>query len=66
MKTEMNMNELEQVNGGNFLDDVKDVLKRLIPNPFAPEKPLVPMIPEPVIAEASRKDPVFRSMPELG
>jgi len=53
MDTEMKVNELEQVNGGNSLDDVKDVLKKLIPNPFAPapEKPIFPIIPEPVIAK---------------
>ena len=38
MKTEMkdnmrelNMNEMEQVNGGNILDDVKDLLNKLFP-----------------------------------
>jgi len=46
MNTEMNLNELEQVNGGDFIDDVKDALKKLIPKPFAPEEPIIP----PVIA----------------
>ena len=65
MKTDMNLNELEQVNGGNFLDDIKDALKKIIPNPFEPPKPVIPIpkFPEPVIA---KKDPVFPSMPELG
>lgn len=51
----MNMNELEPVNGGNFLDDMKDILKKLNPFknepiitiPLNPEKP-EPMIPEPI------------------
>ena len=51
MNTEkMNLNELEQANGGNFLDDIKEALKRLIPNPFAPEKPIIPDYPKPIIA----------------
>ena len=62
----MNLNELEQLSGGTFLDDVKEALKRLIPNPFAPEKPSIPMRPEPIIATEAKKDPVFKSMPELG
>ena len=53
----MNLNELEQANGGNFLDDIKDILKKLNPFkneptitiPLNPEKP-EPMIPDPVIA----------------
>ncbi len=47
----MNLNELEQVNGGNFLDDIKDILKKL--NPFKNEPtikiPLNPDKPEPMI-----------------
>ena len=47
----MNLNELEQVNGGNLLDDVKDALKKLnpfkneltIPNPLNPETPEEPI-----------------------
>ena len=46
----MNLNELEQASGGNFLDDIKEALKRLIPNPFAPEKPIIPDYPKPIIA----------------
>ena len=53
----MNLNELEQVNGGNFLDDIKDILKKLNPFkneptikiPLNPDKP-EPMIPNHVIA----------------
>lgn len=53
----MNLNELEQANGGDFIDDVKDVLKKL--NPFKNEPPITiplnpekpePIIPDPVIA----------------
>ena len=48
----LDMNELEQANGGNFLDDIKDILKKIIPNPFAPKEPLFPNLPEnPVIAD---------------
>ncbi len=51
----MNLNELDQANGGDFIDDVKDVLKKLNPFkneptikiPLNPEKP-EPMIPEPI------------------
>ena len=54
MKTEMNLNELEQVNGGNFVVDVKGYLKKIfdpskpepiIPDPFVPETPIVPTLP---------------------
>lgn len=41
----MKVNELEQANGGDFIDDVKDVLKKL--DPFKDE----PIIPDPVIAK---------------
>ena len=49
MKTEMNINELEQVNGGNFLDDVKGYLKKIF-NPTKPE-PIIPNIPDPFVPE---------------
>ncbi len=50
--------DLENAAGGDFIDDVKDVLKKLnpfkdeptFPNPLNPEKP-EPMIPDPVIAK---------------
>ena len=42
---EMKVNELEQANGGDFIDDVKDVLKKL--DPFKDES----IIPDPVIAK---------------
>ena len=39
---ELNGKEMEQVSGGNFLDDLQDVLKRILPkpndNPFDPKK----------------------------
>ena len=47
MKTELKEIEMEQVNGGNIFDDVKNILKKLIRDPFEREKPIVP---EPVIA----------------
>ena len=51
MKTnELNMNEMEQVNGGNFFSDVKDLLLKLIPDHFEIGKPINPATPEPVIA----------------
>lgn len=51
----LSLNELEQVNGGNLLDDVKDALKKLnpfkneptIPNPLNPETP-DPIVPDPI------------------
>lgn len=50
MKTELKTNEMEQVNGGNIFDDVKDILKKLIPYPFKPEEPTRPIIPDQLIA----------------
>ena len=54
MKTnELKVNQMEQVTGGNFLDDAKEVLKKIIkniPNPFEPKKPELPIKPNPVIA----------------
>ena len=47
---ELKLNEMEQISGGNFIDDVKDVLKKIFPNPLEPTKPVVPIIPEPLIA----------------
>ena len=40
MKTELKANEMEQVNGGNIFADLKDILKKLIPDPFEPGKPV--------------------------
>ena len=41
----MKVNELEQANGGDFIDDVKDVLKKL--DPFKEES----IIPDPAITK---------------
>ena len=42
----MEAKNLENAAGGDFIDDVKDVLKKLITNPFEGPKPVIP----PVIA----------------
>ena len=55
-ENELNINEMEHVSGGNFIDDIKDVLNKIIPK----------VKPDPVIAAEAKKDPVFKSMPELG
>lgn len=47
---ELKLNEMEQISGGSFIDDVKDVLKKIFPNPLESPKPTVPIIPEPLIA----------------
>ena len=36
MKTELKANEMEQVNGGNFIDCLKGALKIAFPNPYEP------------------------------
>lgn len=51
----LSLNELEQVNGGNLLDDVKDALKKL--NPFKNE----PTIPNPLNPETP-EEPIARGM----
>ena len=50
MKTELKANEMEQVNGGNFFDDIKNVLGIIIPKPFDPKTPTKPIIPDQPIA----------------
>ena len=50
MKTELKANEMEQVSGGNIFDDIKDVLRIIVPKPFDPKVPTKPIIPEPLIA----------------
>ena len=37
---ELKLNEMEQISGGNFIDDVKDVLKTIFLDPFAPGYPI--------------------------
>ena len=47
MKTnELNENQMEQVTGGGLLDDVKDYLLNLFPNPFEPVIPEKPVSPD--------------------
>ena len=56
--TELKVNEMEQASGGNFFEDVKNVLKKIfpdprkpiIPDPFEPGHPVIPTLPEPMIA----------------
>ena len=43
MKTEMNINEMEQVNGGNFIEDAANFIKKKIQEVYD-------LIPKPVIA----------------
>ena len=51
MKTnELKLNEMEQISGGNILDDVKDVLKKNFPDSLEPLKPRDPTPLNPVIA----------------
>lgn len=51
MKTnELNMNEMEQVNGGNFFADLEEVLRRIFQEPAKPTIPSIPNSPNPVIA----------------
>ena len=50
MKTELKVNEMEQVNGGNSLDDIKNVLRIIVPKPFDPKIPTKPIIPDQLIA----------------
>lgn len=45
---ELNGKEMEQVSGGNFLDDLQDVLKRILPKPLKPDDN--PFDPKKVIA----------------
>ena len=50
MKTnELNMNEMEQVNGGNFFADLEEVLRRIFQNPTKPDIPDRPISPNPVM-----------------
>ena len=50
MKTnELNMKELEQVNGGNFFADLEDVLRNIFHVPAKPTVPCDLATPEPLI-----------------
>ena len=51
MKTnELKLNEMEQTSGGNILDDVKDILKKIFPDPLKPLRPDDQTPVNPVIA----------------
>ncbi len=46
MKKEMNLEELEMVNGGNILDDIVDHVKKTIVD-------IIKSVPRPIIANAA-------------
>ena len=51
MKTsELKVNEMEQVSGGNFFADLEDVLRRIFQDIPYPPKPGEPASPKPVTA----------------
>ena len=51
MKTsELKVNEMEQVSGGNFFADLEDVLRRIFEDIPYPPKPGEPVPPKPVTA----------------
>ena len=51
MKTnELKVNEMEPVSGGSIIDDVKDILKKIFPDPLDPLKRFTPDFQEPKIA----------------
>ena len=47
---ELSESELEQISGGNILDDVKDILKKIFPDPLKPLRPDDQTPVNPVIA----------------
>ncbi|MBR3017705.1 MAG: hypothetical protein IKH57_11640 [Clostridia bacterium] len=50
MKTyELNMNEMEQVNGGNILSDLVKAQRDIFQRPVKPTIPSIPTPPVPVI-----------------
>ena len=49
MKT-MELNEMEQVNGGNFFADLEEVLRKIFAEPSSPAQPADPSTPKPAIA----------------
>ncbi len=49
MKT-MELNEMEQVNGGNFFADLEEVLRKIFAEPSSPARPADPSTPKPAIA----------------
>ena len=38
MKTEKDVKELEQVNGGGFYEDLMEIVHKIIPNPYDSDK----------------------------
>ena len=49
MKT-MELNEMEQVNGGNFFADLEEDLRKIFAEPSSPAQPADPSTPKPAIA----------------
>ena len=49
MKIRMKENEIEQVNGGNLIDDMKEILKKIFPDPKDRMKLIILKVPEPVV-----------------
>ena len=50
MKIKMNAKEIEQVNGGTLIDDMKEILKKIFPDPKDRMKLIILKTPEPVVA----------------
>ena len=46
----MNENDMEQVNGGNFVADLEEVLRRIFANDAKPSQQNNPVAPKPVTA----------------
>ena len=48
--TTMELNAMEQVNGGNFFADLEEVLRKIFAEPSSPAQPADPSTPKPAIA----------------
>ena len=48
--TTMELNEMEQVSGGNFFADLEEVLRKIFAEPSSPAQPADPSTPKPAIA----------------
>ena len=48
--TTMELNEMEQVNGGNFFADLEEVLRKIFAEPSSPAQPGSRTAPKPAIA----------------
>ncbi len=46
--TELKVNEMKQINGGNFFADLEEVLRNIFAEPSEPSKPGSPIPQEPV------------------